>query len=400
MPSKKKSPLETLEIKKPKKKKILKKIRGKDCTCNAKQMALNKRIHEINRKLSKCSCIDSEDVPCKCTATPVSDYHRRMEKRDVYLLPYYGVPIRKNKKYLLECTSYETTPASCARDTAGYSKHLTCSHPHPPHPSNKKIIIDKTCRVRPDPYRPHIGKSNFVGHCISFDSLESLRPSKRHSCHCCCSRKATNKPIRYVSSPTGRTASHLDVIDEEDLDIIEELPKHHAKKKARDPTTKTTDIPPKSKTSRRYDGSPSAIINTYKSTAKNKNYGNAYSYAYDSCYGNAFPHAAPSATGNANVKAKVVETKVQKSLEDSCADFLNIVTDNILETVQTSVSMTLQDYCTKTTEKIDRACQKLEQNDLYLRSLYDNLIESTSTIRSLIKLLYGLIFAFPLLFQS
>lgn len=59
-----------------------------------------------------------------------------------------------------------------------------------------------------------------------------------------------------------------------------------------------------------------------------------------------------------------------KQIEDYCADFLNIVHDNILESVRQSIDGGLRDYCMLTANKVDNLGTKLERNDEKLEMLY------------------------------
>ncbi|TMW52283.1 hypothetical protein DOY81_002616 [Sarcophaga bullata] len=388
MPSKKKSSFDTLE--KPKKKKKM------ECTCNETHTAICKRIREIDKRMGKCKCMASDDNPCSSIAPPVNDCKRNVDKREVYLLPYYGVPIKKNKKYILECTSFESTDASCCEtpDNSNNNQNEWCPRLPPECDTNESM--DTACRPRTDFSKPQTGKLNFVGRCTSFESLASLQPTKRNSCHFCCSRKANNnKSRRHGSAPMGKSWSQLDVIDEED---IEDLPQPTSKRKVKDFICKTQGNSSKLQPPRKYDANANA--NAIANASANRNArgsGRRSSSGTGQAYGIASCCATANANANANIKGNGkcndtgyvcccapvstkdycndAESKMQKSLEDSCADFLNIVTDNILETVQTSVSVTLKDYCTKTTEKIDQAFEKLEQNDVAMRCLCGRLME-------------------------
>ncbi|XP_065354333.1 serine-rich adhesin for platelets [Calliphora vicina] len=89
--------------------------------------------------------------------------------------------------------------------------------------------------------------------------------------------------------------------------------------------------------------------------------------------------------------------KIQKSLEDSCADFLNIVCDNILESVQKSVDSKLQEYSSNVVQNFESLGQKLEKSESAVKSLCmeimekmteqnkNNLVQICSVVQNLVE---------------
>ncbi|KNC34199.1 hypothetical protein FF38_10108 [Lucilia cuprina] len=67
--------------------------------------------------------------------------------------------------------------------------------------------------------------------------------------------------------------------------------------------------------------------------------------------------------------------KIQKSLEDSCADFLNIVCDNILESVQKSVDHKLQEYCGNVKENFESLVRKVEKSESAVKGVCWEILE-------------------------
>lgn len=69
-------------------------------------------------------------------------------------------------------------------------------------------------------------------------------------------------------------------------------------------------------------------------------------------------------------------SKIQKALEDSCADFLNIVCDNILESVQKSVDYKLKEFSSQATEKFENLNQKLDKSEAVMKSVCNEMMAS------------------------
>ncbi|XP_053947505.1 uncharacterized protein LOC128856123 [Anastrepha ludens] len=64
-----------------------------------------------------------------------------------------------------------------------------------------------------------------------------------------------------------------------------------------------------------------------------------------------------------------------KSVQNSCADFLNIVHDTVLETVQSSVEGMMRNYFAQTAEKIETLCSQMMRNECLLSKMYLDVLD-------------------------
>ncbi|XP_067619924.1 uncharacterized protein [Eurosta solidaginis] len=67
-----------------------------------------------------------------------------------------------------------------------------------------------------------------------------------------------------------------------------------------------------------------------------------------------------------------------KNIQKSCADFLNIVHDTVLETVQTSVESAMHNYFMHTMEKIETLCSQMMRNECLLSKMYLDILDKLS----------------------
>uniref|UniRef100_W8BU08 Uncharacterized protein n=1 Tax=Ceratitis capitata TaxID=7213 RepID=W8BU08_CERCA len=67
-----------------------------------------------------------------------------------------------------------------------------------------------------------------------------------------------------------------------------------------------------------------------------------------------------------------------KNIQNSCADFLNIVHDTVLETVQSSVECMMRNYFVHTMEKVETLCSQMMRNECLLSKMYLDILDKIS----------------------
>ncbi|XP_036233569.1 uncharacterized protein [Bactrocera oleae] len=67
-----------------------------------------------------------------------------------------------------------------------------------------------------------------------------------------------------------------------------------------------------------------------------------------------------------------------KNIQNSCADFLSIVHDTVLETVQSSVECMMRNYFVHTMEKVDTLCSQMMRNECLLSKMYLDILDKIS----------------------
>ncbi|XP_017472492.1 PREDICTED: uncharacterized protein LOC108363604 [Rhagoletis zephyria] len=67
-----------------------------------------------------------------------------------------------------------------------------------------------------------------------------------------------------------------------------------------------------------------------------------------------------------------------KKIQNSCADFLTIVHDTVLETVQSSVECMLRNYFVHTMEKMETLCSQMMRNECLLSKMYLDILDKFS----------------------
>ncbi|CAD6991896.1 unnamed protein product [Ceratitis capitata] len=65
-----------------------------------------------------------------------------------------------------------------------------------------------------------------------------------------------------------------------------------------------------------------------------------------------------------------------KNIQNSCADFLNIVHDTVLETVQSSVECMMRNYFVHTMEKVETLCSQMMRNECLLSKMYLDILDT------------------------
>ncbi|KAM7363451.1 uncharacterized protein ACRADG_000354 [Cochliomyia hominivorax] len=88
----------------------------------------------------------------------------------------------------------------------------------------------------------------------------------------------------------------------------------------------------------------------------------------------------------------LTKEKIQKTLEDSCADFLSIICDNILESVQKSVDTKVIEINSESKEKLEELSKKLDENEIMLKSCCQEMMKKmTEQNNSYFQKMYSLI---------
>ncbi|XP_011176581.1 uncharacterized protein LOC105208438 [Zeugodacus cucurbitae] len=67
-----------------------------------------------------------------------------------------------------------------------------------------------------------------------------------------------------------------------------------------------------------------------------------------------------------------------KNIQNSCADFLSIVHDTVLETVQSSVECMMRNYFVHTMEKVETLCSQMMRNECLLSKMYLDILDKIS----------------------
>ncbi|XP_011208124.2 uncharacterized protein LOC105229499 isoform X2 [Bactrocera dorsalis] len=72
------------------------------------------------------------------------------------------------------------------------------------------------------------------------------------------------------------------------------------------------------------------------------------------------------------------EEPFSKNIQNSCADFLSIVHDTVLETVQSSVECMMRNYFVHTMEKVETLCSQMMRNECLLSKMYLDILDKIS----------------------
>lgn len=78
-------------------------------------------------------------------------------------------------------------------------------------------------------------------------------------------------------------------------------------------------------------------------------------------------------------------SRSHKPLEESCIDFLNIISDNVMESVENSLNEVLCEFSQRISEKIEVMREKLERNETMMSGLYCAIMESEYLVLKLIS---------------
>ncbi|XP_037812633.1 uncharacterized protein LOC119604221 [Lucilia sericata] len=200
---------------------------------------------------------------------------------------------------------------------------------------NRRVSYDSpnsyTSQIKPNISTKSDCKSCMECQHIDFTKTACVPKSTQHqSCHCNCNlcRKASptrTSPLRSArhSFSSSKSCPQLDIIKEEE---------------------------PENEDHTNLSSNKSIPVRTVSRDIQTK------------------PETQPKATSSGPLK-------MQKSLEDSCADFLNIVCDNILESVQKSVDHKLKEYCGNVKENFESLGRKVEKSESAVKGVCWDILE-------------------------